>query len=274
MKYLNEKLVQDAFLRLRQTRTGGKTGLERTSALMCFLAFDALLKRTGITPPVDMDPEVGNGKTNREVLTREFVRLVQLRNGTEPYHVLNLGEVTVGGNAPEKRFSSNFLTTGMKKATTSQNIFEYPSRPCPLIVLGPKATKLTWGMNRHPDWKENLSTFLQGRKSKTPFHDLACFILRQRGFVSEATNLQDGLMDGLAEIFTSELCAFWKTQLSLEKVYTQKIDNPFQDSQPAPFADCSWLGDLRPVNEKTTLASRVAYLEGLLRMHHIPFNND
>lgn len=129
MRYLNENLIRESFLRLRQNETGGKTGLERTSALMCFLAFDALLKRTSVTPPLDFDPEASIGNNNRSGLTREFSRLVQLKNGSEPYHVINLGEVTVGGNPPEKRFSSNFLTTGMKKATTSATSYDYPTRP-------------------------------------------------------------------------------------------------------------------------------------------------
>lgn len=271
MRYLNENLIQESFLRLRQNETGGKIGLERTSALMCFLAFDALLKRTSINPPIDLDPNVSNGKTNREILTREFARLVQLKNGTEPYHVLNLGEVVIGGS-PEKRFSSNFLTVSVKKATTSDRVYEYPTRPSnPLLVLGPKATALKWGINRHSDWKANLPVFLRDRKTKTPFHDLACFVLRQRGFLSSATTLQEGLVDGLAEIFTPELCVFWKTQISLEKVYAAEVQAPFQDIMPAPFGDCSWMGDIQPVNERVTLSLRVNYLEGLLRVHKIPF---
>lgn len=271
MRYLNENLIRESFLRLRQNKVGGKTGLERTSALMCFLAFDALLKRTSITPPIDLDPEVSNGKNNRDILTREVARLVQLKNGTEPYHVLNLGEIEIGGS-PEKRFSSNFLTVSLKKATTSENTYEYPSRPSnPLLILGQKATGLKWGINRHKDWKENLPVFLKGRKTKIPFHDLACFVLRQRGFISLANTLQEGLADGLAEIFTTELCTFWKTQLSLEKVYANKVEEPFQSRMPNPFADCSWMGDMQPVNETAVLTSRINYLEGLLLVHKISF---
>lgn len=271
MRYLNQKLVQESFLRLRQHKKGGKIGIERTSALMCFLAFDALLKKTGITPPVDLDPEVGTGKTNRDILTREVARLVHLKNGSERFQMLNLGEVTRGGNPPEKRFSSNFLTTGMKKSTTSATAYDYPSRPCPLLVLGPKATGLTWGIDRHSKWKANLPIFLQGRNTKTPFHDLAIFVLRQRGIESTATTLQEGLVDGLAEIFTPELCAFWKMQISLERVYFGQVESPFQDSVSAPFGDCSWMGDLQPGNGKNSPESRITYLEGLLRMHHIRF---
>lgn len=272
MLYLDDNLIRESFLRLRQNEAGGKTGLERTSALMCFLAFDALLKRTSVTPPIDFDPEVSVGNNNRSGLTREFSRLVQLKNGSVPFHVINLGEVTMGGNPPEKRFSSNFLTTGMKKATTSATSYDYPTRPAnPLLVIGPKATGLVWGMNRHPDWRDNLPVFLEGRKTKTPFTDLAIFTLRQRGIESEAEMLQDGLIDGLCEIFTAELCEFWEKQISLEKVYFGVVDTPFQDSLASPFADCSWLGDSQSIDEVAILTSRVTYLEGLLRMHNISF---
>lgn len=257
---------------MRQNETGGKIGLERTSALMCFLAFDALLKRTGVRPPLDFDPEASIGNNNRAGLTREFTRLVHLKNGSEPYHVINLGEIMAGGNSPEKRFSSNFLTVSLKKATTSENPYEYPSRPSnPLLVMGPRATNLTWGIDRHPEWEKNLPVFLQGRKTKTPFHDLACFVLRQRGFITEAATLRDGLTDGLAEVFTPELCDFWSRQLSLEKVYAEEVDEPFQAIAPDPFKDCSWAGGVQSNNEVALLTSRVSYLEGLLSVHQIPF---
>lgn len=273
MRYLNEQLIRDSFLRLRQNETGGKTGLERTSALMCFLAFEALLHRTGVNSPVDFDPEVSLGNNNRASLTREFTRLVQLRNGTEPYHVLNLGEVSIGGNAPEKRFSSNFLTVSLKKATTSEKTYDYPSRPSnPLLVLGPKATNITWGIDRHSDWQENMPVFLEGRKTKTPFTDLAIFVLRQRGIESEADNLQEVLVDGIGEMFTPELCEFWKKKITLEKVYFEEVVDSFQETAAAPFADCFWMGDMQPVNETADLSSRITYLEGLLRMHHITFD--
>lgn len=271
MKYLDENIVKESFLRLKQKEAGGKTGLERTSALMVFLAFDALLKRTNIKPPIDLDPDVLSGKANRDVLTREFSRLVQLKNGSDPYHVLNLGEVTIGGS-PEKRFSANFLTVPMKAATNSTNAYGYPSRPKnPLLALGPKATGLTWGMDRHREWRENLPVFLLGRKTKIPFHDLACFVLRQKGFNSSATTLQEALMDGLEEVFTSELCAFFKRRLSLEKVYAENVISPFQTTVPNLFDDCSWLGEMQPANETHSLLARINYLEGLLHLHHIPF---
>lgn len=274
MKYLSEKTIKDSFLRLRQQKGGGKKGIERTSALMCFLAFDALLKRTGITPPLDLDPDSNNGKNNRDLLTREFARLVLVKMvGSTPCHVLDLGEIKLNDQAPEKRFSSNFLTVSLKKATTSDKAYGYPSRPSnPLIVLGPKATEMTWGIDRHPDWKENLPIFLHGRQTKTPFHDLACFVLRQRGFDSSITSLQDALVEGLAEIFTGDLTEFWKRQLSLEKVYAAKIDEPFQDTAPAPFADHTWANGDSSLDEVAALKDRVVYLEGLLQMHHIDFD--
>lgn len=272
MKYLNESVIRDSFLRLRPQRGGGKKGIERTSALMCFLAFDALLKRTGLNAPLDLDPEGTNGKNNRDFLTREFARLVFIKNiGSRPCHVLDLGTIKIDGHAPEKRFSSNFLTVSLKKATTSEKAYEYPSRPSnPLLVLGPKATGLTWGIDRHQEWKTNMPVFLHERQTKTPFHDLACFVLRQRGFDSAPGSLQDGLNEGLSAIFTSELSDFWRSQLSLEKVYAPKVDDPFQDSAPTPFADHAWAGGDEE-DESAVLKERITYLEGLLKMNHIDF---
>ena len=272
MKYLQDSLIRDSFLRLRQVEQGGKKGLERTSALLYFLAFDALLKRTGVSAPVDLDPEDVIGKNNRDILTREFVRLVHIKNvGTKPCHVLNLGEITIGGTTPEKRFSANFLTVPLKSATTNSNATGYPNRPKPLLMLGPTGTGLIWGMDRHPDWQENLPVFLQERKTKTPFHDLACFVLKQRGFISEATSLQDGLTDGLREVFTAELCDYWRKKLSLEKPYVASIEQPFQEKAPAAFEDHSW-AECTPLEDKTgALVERISYLEGLLKIHDVHF---
>lgn len=273
MRYLNNNLIHDSFLRLRQVEVGGKKGLERTSAIVCFLALDALLKRTAARLPIDLDPEDSIGKNNRDILAREVTKLVQIKIvDSQPCHVINLGEITLGGTTPEKRFSANFLTVALKKGTTMDtSVYSYPNRPKPLLILGTKATGLTWGIDRHPDWKENLPLFLGERQTKTPFHDLACFVLRQRGFVSEATSLQEGIMDGLAEIFTPELCEYWRTKLSFEKPYMTGVVSPFQDTLPTTFADHSWAECEDQVDETVVLSSRINYLEGLLKMHHISF---
>lgn len=271
MRYLNENLLKEAYLRLRQKEIGGKAGLERTSALMYFLAFDAVIKRTGLTPPIDLDPEISSGKNNREIFAREFARLVQLRSGVNSCQVSNLGEVD-SGKSPEKRFSSNFLTVSLKKATTSEQNHEYPSRPTrPLLMLGPKATNLKWGVDRHPDWKVNLPVYLSGRRTKTPFRDLACFVLRQRGFDPLIATLRDSLSHGLKETFTNDLYDFWKMQLSLEEIYADKVTEPFQLTMPNVFGDCTWLGEGKNTDELASLSMRVNYLEGLLRVHKIPF---
>lgn len=273
MKYLSDNLIEESFLRLREIKPGGKKGLERTSALVVFLALDSLLKKTAISTPVDLDPGNAIGKNNRDLLTREVSKLVLIKNiGSEPCHVLNLGEITINSTTPEKRFSANFLTTPLKAATTDSKASGYPSRPKPILILGPTATKLTWGIDRHPDWRDNLPIFLAERKTKTPFHDLACFVLRQRGFVSESTSLQEGLVDGLSEIFTDELCMYWKSKLSFEKPYATEISNPFQDKLSTVFEDLTWAGCDGQSSESAVLTDRITYLEGLLNMHHIAFD--
>jgi len=274
MRYLNEQLVKESFLRLRETKPGGKKGLERTSALATFLAFDALLKRTGVTAPIDLDPEDSIGKNNRDILSREFSKLLLIKNvRSSSCHVLNLGVITVSKTSPEKRFSGNFLTVPLKGATNGNKESAYPNRPKPILFLGQKATGITWGMDFHPDWKENLPVFLSDRKSKTPFHDLACFVLRQRGFISEAEMLQDGLSDGLSEIYTKELCDYWRLKLSREKPYVVRAEYPpFQDNVSTAFDDYSWAECVDRSKKTDILTDRINYLEGLLKMHHINFD--
>lgn len=272
-RFISESLIRESFLRLRQTDPQGKKGLERTTALFCFLAFDALLKRTGKNPPISLDPESSEGRNNRETLTSEFACLTQLKGGSNPLSMLNLGEVTFGGSSPELRFSANFLTVPVKKSTTSITVYNYPNRPRnPLLVLGPKATGYKWGIDRHSQWSVNLPIFLQGRFSKTPFFDLACVILRQRKLTVESKDIFDNIIFGLSECFTPDLCDFWKKRLSLERVYGTRHANPLQNDSPAPFADTSWVVNNKPVSSDHNLKTRIKYLEGLLRIHNIPFD--
>lgn len=273
MYYLNEKQLQESFLRLRTEKAGGKSGIERTSAVLYFLAFDALLKRTGLVTPVDLDPDNVSGKNNRDFFTREYARLALIKRiGSSSCHVLDLGEIKIDGHPPEKRFSSNFLTVSLKKATTSHSEYAYPSRPAnPLLVLGPVSTKMVWGIDRHSNWKSNLPVFLQGRKSRTPFTDLACFVLRQRGYEQEPANLQEGLISGLKEIFTDELVEYWGEKIKMERFYITVTDPVFQNTEPKPFDDHSWAYDDEECDQLVKQQERIDYLEGLLKMHHINF---
>jgi hypothetical protein len=79
-------------------------------------------------------------------------------------------------------------------------------------------------------------------------------------------------MDGLLEIFTEELCRFWRMRLALEKVYVSEIQDPFQETSPNPFADHSWVGNTEQTDHTVALKSRINYLEGLLSVHHIEFD--
>jgi len=222
---------------------------------------------------LNLDPDDSEGKTNRDTLTREFARFVLLKTiESTPCHVVDLGKMEIGKSSPDKRFSSNFLTVSLKAATKNSEAYEYPSRPRnPLIVLGPVATGITWGMDRHSDWKENLPVFLQERNTQTSFYDLACFVLRQRILDDTTETLEKSLIGGLSEIFTQDLVEYWSKQLSLEKVYVQENEHPYQATSPRPFEDHSWLGNTEEADGVLALKTRISYLEGLLRMHHIAF---
>jgi len=73
--YLNKCLIEESFLRLSSKKQGGKTTLERTSALMYFLSFDATVKKL-TKSPIDLNPNTANGKNNRSAMELEFVRLL------------------------------------------------------------------------------------------------------------------------------------------------------------------------------------------------------
>jgi hypothetical protein len=275
MYYLNDQLLQESFLRLRKEESGGKIGTERTSALFQFLAFNALQKRTGMPSPIDLDPDSSAGKINRDLLTTEFCRLSLIKGlGINMFcHVPDLGKVNVDNHSPEKRFSSNFLTVTLKKATTSDSEVAYPSRPSnPLLILGPKATKLTWGIGFHPNWKQNLPVFLEGRKTRTPFTDLACFVLRQRGYEDRPENLQTALSIGLDEVFTEELSNYWSEQIKCEKFYLTVPEIVFQQTSPNPFEDYSWAISEEGGSELLKLKERITYLEGRLDMNNINYD--
>jgi len=275
MKYLNEKLVKETFLALRQKEKGGKWGIERTSGLMIFLAFDSLLKRLNAKSPLDLNPETGIGKHNREGLSLQFARLVTLKNSnSKPLHVINFGEISNGEPNPENRFSANFLTVPVKKSTTSTEDFEYPHRPAPLIILGQKATGVKWGIAYHKEWKQNIPLFLAGRKTNTPFHSLACFILRQSKLPTANFSFQESIITGLKETFTDEICDYWTTRIMYEKPYWNSSAPLYQDTLSNSFGDHSWAQSYGLNNEVESQIVRIEYLEGLLKMHHIHFEKN
>ena len=127
--YLNSDFVKSAFLRLRSTSKGGKSHLEKTSALMFFLAFASLSKKED-SRILEFPPK----SYARREFENEFRKLVSLERGAQ---VVELGAVEYGyAKSPEKRLESNFLTSQLKKASEAGATLGYPQPPKPF--LGPR----------------------------------------------------------------------------------------------------------------------------------------
>lgn len=236
--YLNPKLVANSFFRLTSKADVGKRPMERTSGLMYFLAFDAAAKKLRHRP-LDLDPGTTNGKNNRDVMSLEFVKFVLLKEGADHQarHVIVLGKVEKGGNPPEKRISSNFLTVSVKKASESTKSVAYPNRPAPLLKMGKTATDTKWGIDYHDDWEKNILTFLADTKSKSPFTDLAVFVFRDTPIPKAHNDLRAALSSALKNRFSDDLAKFWSQRLNAEKIFFKFDGDQFSDSYQDSLAE-------------------------------------
>ncbi len=278
--YINTQLIECSFKRLSPRKSTGKTALERTSALMYFLAFDATVKKNGHSI-LDMEPKSFQGKNNRNDMELEFVRLVQLKtteNGTTR-QVSVLGKIETSDKSPEKRISSNFFTVPLKKASRSSEAFLYPGRPpAPVLKMGNTATGLVWGIGYNEGWQDNLPQLLSEAKSNTPFTDLAIFVLRDSTLQPDS-DFRAALVEGLKNRFTPEFSSFWAKRLDAEKIFAKHIDNPYQNCPPSAFADAdppptqsqSSVSDILLTFSPEELIDRITYLEKLLDSNGIEY---
>jgi hypothetical protein len=275
--YFNEKQLSISFQRLSaRKRTDGKkskTHLERTSALMCFLAFDATCKVTG-TEKLDLNPNTVDGKANRSLMAIEFSKLVLLSGNSEQQtQVMELGKIAVNEKNPEVRFSSNFLTVPLKKATGQASECHYPSRPSStrVLKLGEAATGLQWGISYHEDWKASLPKLLSEVKEPTPFTDLAIFVMRNTTL--KGKSYTEALSNSLTCRFTNKLMHFWVERIKKEKLLAKHIlDDPFS-VQHQPF-NCAVAGETNCRFEGThrdALISYIIKLENLLKANQVVF---
>jgi len=277
--YLHDTLLRSSFDRLASRSAKGKRPLERTSALMYFLAMDAAAKKLNATP-LDLNFQSNDGKQHRDTMQLEFCRLVRLHKSASGKlrQILKLGHVTTGGNEPEKRISSNFYTTPVKKASQTSKKIGYPNRPASLLTLGQGLTGLPWGVGYHPNWETNLPQFFTDFKSNVPFTDLAIFVLRDYVFPEDATDLRSELGAALALRFSASLTDCWVGKMNSEKRFFRDGEPHFQAEAPTAFKDdgreqpstVSGVAELRALGEDA-LVNRVVYLEGLLEENEIQF---
>lgn len=275
------ELVKSSFTRLRQNIVEGKSGIERTSALMYFLAYDASYKNQ---KPISLDPTTIDGKENRNVFSNEYNRLVTVRvlGPQRIWSVINLGLLERDGIDPVKRISSNFLTVPLKKASQRTSAIPYPQRPRPLLNLGYSQGLGSWGIGPHPDWDKNIPIFLSERITRWPFTDLAVFVLRDSEF-KRKSKLSETIEELLATRFSSQLATYWFKQVQIE--FNQKafkVQEPWAISEyHNAFEDEEWISSLGVKGKPPSLRDRIKYLEGrilylegVLKKNNIVFKKD
>jgi hypothetical protein len=273
--FFSSEQTSASFKRLSSRKDKGKTHLERTSALMYFLALDAACKSSGSTR-LDLDPEKVDGKNNRKAIELEFTKLVLLdRSPGRIMQVSELGKIDSSAKEPEKRISSNFLTVPLKKASEQSDPYFYPKRPAtPLIGLGQPATGLKWGLGYSTDWQANLPKLLSEIKESTPFTDLAIFVFRDAEFPDDKTDYLQALSCAISDRYTAQMSAFWIDRIEKEKVLARHISKPFSQKHQA-FAKLSKKASTAHLDgvKKEDLITYVIYLESVLAANNLEYNH-
>jgi hypothetical protein len=272
--YIADHVLKTSFERLSSTTTNGKTGLERTSALMYFLAFDQLASKAlkAKAKVIDLNPDTPRGQYNRSQFAAEYMNLVVVSQSPHA-HIYELGKIATDGPVPEKRISANFFTTPLKRATQSASPQAYPKRPAaPLLLLGVEQGNSRWGVTRHVDWRTNLPAFLAGNNSKTPFTDLAIVLCRSHEFSTKKHVTRVELSRAIQSMFSDELTDAWTKHLLVESRRSACPEIMLQATRSAVLQVTS---PITQQSEHSTSAvferSRIVYLERLLAENGIPF---
>jgi hypothetical protein len=246
---------------------------------MYFLAFDATSKGK-LKIPLDFNPKKKDGLNNRQKMEIEFVRLVQLKNGRDGKlrQVVNLGQINKLGASPEKRISSNFFTTPLKKASQSAAKCLYPTRPAPVLIMGNLEAGLNWGIDYCTEWSQNLPKLLKQTKSNSPFTDLAVFVLRDTEFRLVDSDYIGSISEKLTSRFSTRLSEYWVKKIAAEKIYSKHLQHLLQDTPPSfPSEEESILPKAESRTkilghwEKKNLVDRILFLENLLKKNNVSF---
>ncbi|HEX9980775.1 MAG TPA: hypothetical protein VGB50_09455 [Flavobacterium sp.] len=249
--------------------------MERTSALMYFLAFDAVSKTQG-QGPVDFDPNSQYGRDNRKLIELEFTKLVLLNKAPgKIIQVSELGKIDCTSKDPEKRISSNFLTVPLKQASDQATQFTYPKRPpTPLMKLGQAATGLKWGIDYFDNWQVNLPKLFSDIKQSTPFTDLAIFICRDAFFENDPNDYISAIGQIISTRFSAGLAKFWIELIEKEKVFARHVSLP-SSIHHEPFAKdgIKTEGIQAGILPYEQLANHIIYLEELLSNYPIEFKS-
>ena len=217
--YIKSKIIGNAFKRLRESESSlGKKGLERTTSLFRFLAFDMLCKERGENILL-FDPDSALGRDNREKLIGYYseIALIEIKEDRKEWLIDNLGSCnTDGKRSCRGKVANDFLTTHLKKASEAGKILPYPRRPKTLMTLGHKISGKAWGIEKHFDWSANINLFIEDRRSLHPWTDLLIVLMRKYD-LPPSTSFYDSIFYYLEKKFTLDLTRFFKQRIQFDK---------------------------------------------------------
>lgn len=206
--YVSGKLLNASFISLKEEVPHSKTGMERTTTLFRFLAFDMLCKELN-REEIDFSP---GSADNRKKLIEYYDYIAKLSDSTE---VCNLGEINDKARHGTARIGNDFLTAQLKQANSTKGD-DYPSRPAPILRIGVGTDH--WSIKKHTKWKLNLDKFFEGRKSLSPFTHLAIFLIKSKPILAPSSTFIETLKKELSTLFTTELSEFIIEKIDSESV--------------------------------------------------------
>ncbi|WP_435168486.1 McrB family protein [Paenibacillus glycanilyticus] len=223
----------DNFSELKLVGNSGKRGGEQTTGLGVFLAVDMVQKQTGANI-LDLNPDNGE---HRAVITARYAEILGLfSTDDEEYQVNDLGSVNIESRRKrlEKKLSSNFMTTRLKKAADIRGTANYPSRPAPLLTLGLQvAPNNEWGVMKYDGWSDNFLRFLGDRLCGEDTFPLIVFLLRTYSFTN-TTNPQSCLLNALHTKYSEEVSNFLVSKATIPNNWGSASffnDNPINITQ-------------------------------------------
>jgi tRNA A37 threonylcarbamoyladenosine biosynthesis protein TsaE len=224
--YISQETLEASFAEMKEATPTAKTGMERTTSLFRFLAFDILSheeKKDILAFPPD-----ASDMRNRLIDKYDLLAKTSLDS-----EVSNFGGVGTPGRFGIARIGNDFLTSQLKQGSErrlDQGV-AYPSRPAPIlqIACGPNY----WGVKKHSDWKTNLNAFLEGRSSR-PFTNLSIYCLRTTDFGQVGNRRPiEVITEGLKKLFSSAVASYFVSRIELENGPASPLVCTWQEIPPS-----------------------------------------
>jgi 5-methylcytosine-specific restriction protein B len=224
--FISQQTLETAFLAMKEASPSPKMGMERTTSVFRFLAFNMLCREEG-EAMLDFSPE------NSDMRNRLIEKYDEIAKVGKDSEVCNLGSVVTPGRFGAARIGNDFLTAQLKQGSERRGSdgVPYPSRPAPILQIACGAGH--WGVKRHFEWKSNLRRFLEGRSSK-PFTNLVIYLLRSfdLGDVNGRTAMQV-IDEGIGLLFPADVAAFLNERIESENASIGGLLCEFQVNEPS-----------------------------------------